>query len=224
MTPPASRLRRAGTHRLIPSRYPTVGILDRVADPKDLPAVFELEGWTNDRISAEFGLIHALPRDEWLFGLPMATVVMAAFCHPRPGGGRWSGEDRGAWYAGFAIETAHAEAIHHRTAELVEIGVLETRVEMRDYLADFDAVFHDVRVPRRGFAKLRDPENYRASQALARELLAAGSNGVVYGSVRRRGGTCLACFRPRLVSNVRIGGHFEYRWQGSRDAEVRALG
>ena len=62
---------------------------------------------------------------------------MAAFCHPRPGGGRFSGPDRGAWYASLTLETAHAEVIYHRTAELAEIGVFETYVQERAYLADF---------------------------------------------------------------------------------------
>ena len=38
-----------------------------------------------------------------------------------------------------------------------------------------------------------------------RELLNQGSAGVIYPSVRHRGGTCLACFRPALVVNVRRG-------------------
>jgi hypothetical protein len=93
---------------------------------------------------------------------------------------------------------------------------------MRQYLADFDAAFHDVRG--RGFAALHDPDDYAAPQALARELRAGGSNGIVYRSVRHKGGACLACFRPPLVRNVRPGAHFEYRWQGRREPAIRELG
>ena len=128
MLPPLTEIRLHDTHRLIPSRYPPIGILDAVAAPEDLELMFALEGWTNDRISAELGLIHAIPKDEWVIGKPQATVIMAAFCHPKPGGGRFNGENRGAWYAAFDLDTAHAEAIYHRTKELVEIGVLEMRL------------------------------------------------------------------------------------------------
>jgi hypothetical protein len=38
---------------------------------------------------------------------------------------------------------------------------------------------------------------------MAARLLKSGSAGVAYPSVRRPGGTCLACFRPQLVMNVR---------------------
>jgi hypothetical protein len=41
-----------------------------------------------------------------------------------------------------------------------------------------------------------------------------GALGVVYPSVRRRGGTCLACFRPALVANVRKGATYRFVWQG----------
>ena len=154
----------------------------------------------------------------------MASVIMAAFCHPRPGGGRFNGPDRGAWYAARSLESALAEVAYHRTVELAEVGVFETRLEMRLYLADFHAGFHDVRANLPENEPLHDPVSYSASQALARELLAAGSNGVIYRSVRHAGGECIACFRPALVENVRANGHYEYRWEGTRTPVVRRLG
>src|SRR5881409_975057 len=81
--PARSRIRWVRTCRLIATRYPSAGLFDRVARPADLDAVLELEAWTNDRISNELGLLQMIPRDEWVFG-PMGSVVMAAFCHPRP--------------------------------------------------------------------------------------------------------------------------------------------
>ena len=211
--PPETRITWARTCRLVPSRYPTVGLFDRVADPDDLPELFELEGWTNDRLSAELGLLHVIPHDEWVAG-PMASVVMAAFCHPPAGGARFSHDTRGAWYAGRTLETALAESTHRRTNELAEIGVEETRVQMRLYHADFDALFHDVRGDDPAWDPLRDPDDHAASQELGKSLLEARANGVVYRSVRDAGGECVASFRPRLVTNVQVGGHFEYRWTG----------
>jgi hypothetical protein len=221
--PPETLLRWTSAPRLIPSRYPTVGLLDRVAAPEDLDALFELEGWTNDRISGELGLIRAIPPHEWVTGRPMASVVKAAFCHPPPGGSRFSSEERGAWYAARTIATAIAESVFRRTEELREVGAFETRVEMRVYLADFRARFHDVRSHRRAWHDLYDPGDYTAGQALARRLLDEGSNGIVYRSVRDPDGECLACFRPALVRNVRVGGHYEFRWEGSPAPRVRPL-
>ena len=220
---PEALVRWKSAPRLVPSRYPVAGLLDRVADPADLDALFELEGWTNDRISAEVGLLHTIPRGEWVTGRPMSSVVMAAYCHPREGGSRFSSGDRGAWYAARTIETAIAECVYHRTAELREVGAFETRVQMRVYLADFSARFHDIRGVRRSQPALYDPVSYAVSQELARQLLESGANGIVYRSVRDPSGECIACFRPALVRNVRAGGHYEFQWTGRPEPAVRKL-
>ncbi|MBV9672161.1 MAG: RES family NAD+ phosphorylase [Verrucomicrobia bacterium] len=219
--PARSSVQLKDTNRLVPSRFPPAGILDVIAAPEDLQAIVELEQWTNDRISNELGILQTISTEEWVLGSPQATVVMAAFCHPKPTGGRFSSSQRGAWYAGFEIETAHAEVIYHRTKELEEINVFEARVEMRLYLADFDAEFHDIRGP--GFSKYYNPDSYADSQALSELLLAQRSNGILYRSVRRPAGSCIACFRPRLVKNVRPSAHFEYRWAGTKTPSIAQL-
>src|SRR5437899_329361 len=218
-----THLQVAGACRMVPSRYPVTGVLERVARSEDLPFIIALESWTNDRISTELGILHRIPREEWVVGRPMASAIMAAFCHPRPRGSRFNGPDRGAWYAGIGLDTAHAEVVYHRTRELAEIGVFETRLQMRLYLADFDASLHDIRPATPENAPLHDPHSYTASQAFSRELLAIGSNGVIYRSVRRAGAECMSCFRPALVTNVRPDAHFEYRWEGTRTPTFRQL-
>ena len=210
--PPVAEIFWRDTCRLIPSRFPPTGILDRVASPEDLEAVFILEGMTNDRIRTETGKIHRLPKTEWVVGQPMASVVMASFCHPRSGGGRFNSEHRGAWYAGRTLETAQWEVIYHRGRELAEVGLMEARLEMRLYFADFSGDFHDVR---EGWDAVHDPVHYTSSQHLANILLEAGSAGVTYRSVRHPGGECVACFRPREVQNIRPAQHFAFVWQGT---------
>ena len=194
-----------------------------VAGPDDLAAVLELEGWTNDRVSTELGILHRLPREEWVTGRPMASVVMAPFCHPSHQGGRFSGPDRGAWYAALALTTAQAEVTHHRSAELHEINVHDALMQMRLYYADFSAPFHDLRPELPELARFQDLESYGASQRLAVKLLRRGSNGVIYRSVRDPNGQCIACFRPALVTNVRIGAHYELRWVGGEPTTWRRI-
>jgi hypothetical protein len=220
---PLAAIRWTKACRLVPSRFPSVGLFDQIAAPEDLEAITELEAWTNDRVSTELGILNVVPREEWVVGQPMASVVMAAFCHPRPGGGRFSSPDRGAWYAGRTVETSVAEQVYHRTRELAEVGHFDTRMQMRLYHADFRAEFHDIRAGSRRFNALYDPDSYTVSQRFARELLDAGANGIVYRSVRHPGGECLACFRPRLVLKVRVAAHYEFRWDGKPEPHVRRL-
>jgi hypothetical protein len=43
----------------------------------------------------------------------------------------------------------------------------------------------------------------------------------VYPSVRRANGTCLACFRPALVTNVRRDATYRFTWSGAgADPEI----
>ena len=213
----------ADSCRLIASRYPSVGIFDRVASPEDLQAIFELEAWTNDRISAELGILNLIPADQWVTGRPGATVIMAAFCHPRPDGGRFNDATRGAWYAADTVEGAHAEIVYHRTKEFEEIGVLDSRAQYRLYLADFAAEFIELSASEPAHQPYLDPNSYVESQELANRLLNQGSNGIVYPSVRKPGATCIACFMPPLIKHVRQSHHFEYQWHGTRTPTIRRI-
>jgi len=205
--PHVSRLRQDDTHRLIPSAYEEETVLNRLTtDSDELTALFELEASTNELLLGEAGLLPGITVRELVFGVSYSHIVNAAFTHAKPFGSRFNGPERGAWYAGFLLETAGAEVAFHKSEELREINWQEKETFMyADFLADFRAEFHDIRDDPR-FSKCLDPNSYTASQKLAHQLLEAGSTGVVYPSVRHSRGTCVACFRPPLVNNVRKGG------------------
>ena len=190
-------------------------------DEAHLRAIFELDLATNDRLLAEHQLLPGIGIDELVAGVPGAAVINAAFCHAHPLGARFSSPERGAWYAAFAIETAQAEVAFHKTVQLAEIDRLHDSVTYDDYLADFSAGFHDLRG--RAFKACLAPDSYVESQLLAEELLEAGSLGVIYPSVRHRGGTCIACFRPALVGNVRREGSWRFVWRGTPAPEITRL-
>jgi hypothetical protein len=214
--PPVSLVRQFDTHRLVPSRHlpGSDSVLVAIADDDaHLQAIFELDAATNDRLAAEQQLLPGIGLEELVFAVPHAAVINAAYCHPNPLGSRFSGPDRGAWYAAFALAAAQAEVAFHKSVQLAEIDRFEDSVTYDDYLADFSASFHDLRRGR-GFRACLDPKSYVESQGLAEQLLDTGSLGVVYPSVRHAGGTCVACFRPALVTNVRRGKTYRLTWQG----------
>jgi RES domain-containing protein len=216
-----SQIDQRDTHRLIPAQFADDGasVLARLTENQHLlDGIFELDNATNDRLWAESGQLPGIDARELVFGIPSYRIINAAFCHPSPGGSRFNSPDRGAWYASFELETSQAEAAYHRQLWLAETHwEEEDTADYVDYLADFRAEFHDLR----GSTEQADcllPDSYAASQALAAELLKLGSAGIVYPSVRRTGGTCIACFRPVLVTNVRKGENFAlcvpYRFPG----------
>lgn len=206
MTPKVTLVRQDDTHRLIPSRFSDErGLTRLVGNSQDLEEVMELERATDDRVAAEENLLPGISVHELLFGVPNADVVNAAFAYAHPAGSRFNGPDRGAWYAAFELETAQAEMAFHKAQELLEISWREPETfVLTEYLADLRSDFHDM--PRdRNYSDCLDAKSYASSQKLARELLAVGSVGIVYPSVRRPTGTCIVCFRPALVTNVRRG-------------------
>jgi hypothetical protein len=220
---PIRLIRQADTHRLVPSRHLPAGdsVFVRIADDDvHLAAIFELDAATNERLLAERGLAAGIGPDELLAAVPNASIVNAAFCHPHPLGSRFNGPERGAWYASFDPATAQAEVSFHKSVELSEVGWPDESVTYDDYLADFNAEFHDLRGAR-GFQACLAPGSYEASQALAAALLQDGSLGIVYPSVRRAGGTCLACFRPALVARVRRGQRWRFIWRGGAGPVIK---
>jgi hypothetical protein len=213
--PPKSLVRRYDTHRLIPSKYSEDGasVLVRIADDdRHLADIFDLDNATNDRLLAENNLL-PIGLHELVFGVPYYRIVNAAFTHAHPLGSRFNGPYRGAWYSAFELEMAHAEVAFHKTVQLAEIGRFVDESTYDDYLSDVSAELHDIRGDD-DFAACLDPESYVASQALAERLLDAGALGLVYPSVRRSGGTCVACFRPTLVMNIRKAETWRFSWTG----------
>jgi len=77
-----------------------------------------------------------------------------------------------------------------------------------------DYRFHDLTSDRDGTVYL-DPNNYEASQTLARQLRAEGSAGIIYPSVRQDGGLCLAAFWPDVIGIPIQGRHFAYHFNGT---------
>jgi hypothetical protein len=224
--PPVALVRQFDTHRLVPSRRMPrdESVLAALAENDEhLDVIFALDSATNDRLLAEHQLLPGIGVEELVFGVPHASVINATFCHPHPLGARFSGPERGAWYGGFELATSQAEVAFHRSLQLAEIGRFDDSATYVDYLADFSASFHDLRSAR-GFRAVLDPASYVASQGLAERLLEAGSLGVVYPSVRRGDGTCLACFRPALVNNVRRDKRYRFTWDGTPDPDVTLEG
>lgn len=85
---PTQRVTWLPCWRIIPSRFPPIDLFERVADPEDLDAIFELESLTNDRLREEVGEIHLIPAADCITGRG-AGYIMAAFTHRNPTGSRF---------------------------------------------------------------------------------------------------------------------------------------
>lgn len=208
-------LYQPGTHRLIPAKWGAESVLETLPLPSHvLAGLSELDSVTNERKIAENGGNSAIGPGELLLGVPEAQVVNGAFTHPGLTGARFHGTQRGAWYAGFEIDTSIAEVAFHKRRFLADSHIEGGHeFDYIDFLADFSGEFHTLEGPEHESCLQPNPvpQCYSASQALANKLLFEGSNGIVYPSVRRPSGTCIACFRPALVNNPRRGKKYRFK-------------
>ena len=69
--------------------------------------------------------------------------------------------------------------------------------------------YRDIRGQREHRPELYDPQRYSASQAFGEALRSAGHAGIVYDSLRHRGGTNVVAFRPRLIMDVTQTDHYD---------------
>lgn len=215
---------RGRMHRLVPSRFPPIGVFDRVASPADAIAAMELESLTNDRVRIAIERSASLPESDWVLGVPGATLVMAAFLHAAPEGGRFNGARLGAWYAARDLQTAMRETIHHHTRRLAASDMgFDATITMRELLCTLDARLVDLRGRAADFPALYDRDDYAASQPFGEACRERGDIGIIWNSVRHPEGECLVIYRPRALLPVTQGRHIEYRWHGTPEPEILRL-
>ena len=227
----------ATTHRLIASRFPTVGVFDDLTtDREELEIAMLLESVTNDRLSALSRRLPLLPDNEIIQG-PGATMIMAAFLHADEAGGRFTDGRLGAWYASLDVDTAIAETVHHSTRRLrLSDGAFPSSIQMRELVANIDCDLVDIRGARSTRPELYDPDDYTQSRAFGiglrwprnsepySEPSGEPANGIVFESVRRDGGINVCVYRPSLVLLPVIqADHYEYRWNAAGAVNVLKL-
>ncbi|HEX5959833.1 MAG TPA: RES family NAD+ phosphorylase [Rhodanobacteraceae bacterium] len=214
--PPLHRLRWQRAYRIVPSRFPPVGVFDAIADPKDLDAAYQIEALTNPRLREEWGELSNVPKQRRVSG-PGTTPLMAAFTHVNPEGSRFSDGSYGVLYLAHEFDTAVEETVYHREQFLRATNESPIDLTMRCYVSAVYGEVHDIRG---GFQVEHDPDSYAASRKLGMQLRKGGSNGIAFDSVRRKGGECAALFYPDLARPCVQGRHLMYRWNGERIAQV----
>jgi len=199
--------------RVIPTRYPRISLFEDVATPEELETVGAIYALGNDRIREELGLLHRVPPEDRIAG-PGTAYIMAAFTHINPLGSRFSDGSYGVFYAARALETAVVETQYHLARFLTDGSVAAGEFDQRVLEIDLNGLLHSIRGRRRDLAAIYDPASYAASQPFGRRLRERDSLGIVYDSVRHRGGVCAGVFRPPVLSNCRERSWLCYVWDG----------
>ena len=221
-----------GLVRLIPKSSHKPPVLRSLVDTDDeAEALAAFEGQTSARLIAEHEDSPALDRRELAFArrshdlkLYGQTHINAAFAYTRTAGNRFNDGSRGAWYCGYDAQTSADEAAYHRTRELGYIGIYEDEASYVELLADFIGDYPDLGGETGHPALHPDPSaGYPEGQALALKLRRDGHRGLLYPSVRRKGGRCFAAFDPSIIQNVRPGASWKLIWSGTPEYSMEGL-
>src|SRR5690606_28164719 len=167
----------------------------------------DIAGWPHARLAAERP--DRLPRVQWVSGRANASVVMASFLHVAPGGMRFNGPDLGAWYAAASIVTAAAEVGHHLRREAVARSVKGMRRTYRNYTAVLIGDYRDIRTRQVALPDAYASYSYEAAQAFGEGVRVSQASGLLYDSLRHRGGCNIVAYRPVGVTEVVQAEHFE---------------
>lgn len=213
MTYPRFHLAWSPAWRVIPTRFPAINLFDRVASPQDFEALYALEAMTNDRIRDEVGLISLVPPAERLFGNGSGPI-MAAFTHLNPHGSRFSDGSYGVFYCARDKATAIAETRYHASLFLNATHEASTRLQMRLYSVQAKGEVVDLRETSTTDTRIIDPIDYSYSQGIGRQLRAEDVQGILYPSVRKPDGECLAALRTGILRDCLHSAYLEYNWNG----------
>ena len=176
---------------------------------------------TNDRLAEEIGHLDLVPPEDRIAG-PGTTPIMAAFTHPRPS--RFSDGSFGVYYCASDELTARRETAYHRERFMTANRLPAMAIDMREYVGRLDGPLHDLTHGQARETAVFDPDAYSAAQSLGARLRTAGSNGVVYNSVRDpRGLPCAGVFRPPILGPVTQRRHLVYHWNGTRIERMQCV-
>jgi hypothetical protein len=117
-------------------------------------------------------------------------------------------------YAGKNLATCRAEIAFHHGMALRDSGEPPGTARIFEALAI--RVGGDYVDVRKGHDDLHRPEEYGPPQAFGRLVKAAGEAGIVYRSVRRRTGECLAILDGQGVKACALRELVALRWDGER--------
>ena len=197
-------------YRIIPSIYPPINFFEDIVDPSEMEALWEIESLTNERLRHEAGDIFLVSPEDRLSG-PGSSIIMAAFTHiGRPS--RFSDGSFGIYYAGFSLKTAIQETKYHRERFLAATHQTPTEITMRAYQSHLKKSVYSALEDE--YQYLHEPDDYLVSQAFGAQLKSKGDWGILYHSVRDKGGYCIAVLRPPAIAIPTVFSHLRYCWDG----------
>lgn len=205
---PVRPLRWAPAVRVVP-RFPPVEQLEHFGADVQPAILAELAAVDPDII----GNLRLLPAGLLPAG-PGASRIITSYTFSRPG--RFNDESFGAFYGADSLATAIQETVQHIIGPLRDCQAPPQTLPPRLVLhvnVDASAVV-DARTS--AYPEIYDRNDYSESRRFGGLARDRGHDGIVYDSVRRPGGHCVAVYAPSTLSGCREDRELVYRYENER--------
>jgi hypothetical protein len=221
--PPVAEIDWPVSHRIIRTIYPPIWLFEDIAEPADWDLIASAEAKTNPRVREQLGDLSLVPVGRRLSG-PTASLAMSAFTHAsRDRPGRFSDGSYGVWYCGDRFEVALMETAHHFERFMRRTNEPAGDALYRQLTARISGSLHDLRD--RQYRDSLDPDDWRTAQTRAASLRNAGSDGIVYPSVRWPAGQAAALFWPDIIRlPITQAQTLQYHWNGTAMTRYFVIG
>jgi len=194
--------------RVVP-RFPPIQQLEQFEADLQAAVVAELAS-VNPAI---IGNLRLLPPGLLPAG-PGASRIITSYTFSRSG--RFNDDTFAAFYGAESLVTAIVETVHHIVGALRDSKAPPQTLPPRLVL-HFNVRANDVIDARSAaYPEIYDPDAYVESQRFGTFVHQQGHHGIVYRSVRRPTGECIAAYAPADLSDCREDRELVYRYAGGR--------
>lgn len=212
------------TVRLVSTARLRDSVLASLVAENEISDLAEIEGATSQRLVAQDRGSEFMTKETFVYGVPHAIFINAAFAYSKPLQPNRFNSTRGAWYAALDVETCQHEVKYHFWEFLHQADMTTATVHYTEMFASLAGEYLNLRAVPDHVSLNPDPAiGYPAGNALADTAHAQGLNGIVYPSVRHKGGTCFVALWPHAVQSVAMGDVYSFAWNGSPEPTIEKI-
>jgi hypothetical protein len=195
-------------YQLIPSRFPTIEVYERLGDSELQNAAKAVEDRTNPRLAA-INQLPSMPKPGDKAASQYQNWNHAPFAYKDPRGTFCLGPTHGCLELASDMDTALAFALLRREEFLSSTGEPAMGLDMRVFIRRVNGSFHDL-------TKL-DPNLSSADRwKIGHQLHESGSSGVLFRRPGFGDHAFLAVFDGSLLSRAMQGAHYRFVWDGQK--------
>lgn len=195
-------------YQLIPSRFPTIEVYERLGDAELQAAAKTLEARTNPRLAA-INQLQFLPKQGDKAASQYQNWNHAPFAYKDPRGSFFLGPTHGCLELASDVDTALALALLRREEFLGSTNEPAMGLDMRVFSRRITGLFHDL-------TKL-DPNMPSADRRkIGHQLHESGSPGVLFCRPGFGEHRFLAIFDSALLPRAIQGAHYRFVWDGKK--------